>query len=227
ALWHDAFLQEDYYFSTSSYVIVGQNVASGCTPVLYQGTAFAAPASVAAQAAKGMGKKVLGCGVTTGSCGADTEAGVQAEALVRPLCEQDLGRVMSIEIASFPDPWTPLAFAMEVRHNPQAHYNAVVLPTGEVVGYSGVWHAPDGAHLLRIAVDATQRGRGLGARLVDEACEQARIEGLNTMLLEVRANNEGAIAFYQKLGFAVVETLEAYYTNPTEDALVLCRDIEA
>ncbi|MEF9926122.1 MAG: N-acetyltransferase, partial [Raoultibacter sp.] len=64
-------------------------------------------------------------------------------------------------------------------------------------------------------------------RLVDEACEQARIEGLNTMLLEVRANNEGAIAFYQKLGFVVVETLEAYYTNPTEDALVLCRDIEA
>ena len=39
------------------------------------------------------------------------------------------------------------------------------------------------------------------------------------------ASNEGARRFYETMGFAVTATRPRYYTNPTEDALILWRDL--
>jgi len=51
------------------------------------------------------------------------------------------------------------------------------------------------------------RGRGLGTALLLKALEGFRRSGLRRALLEVTAQNEGAIRLYQRMGFVKVRTV--------------------
>lgn len=144
-----------------------------------------------------------------------------ARMLVRPMREADIGGVMAIEIAAFRDPWTPLAFVMDLRHNPCAHYDVMLDADGVVAGYLGWWNTPEVAVIVRVAVAPTRRGSGVGHALVAEAANQAREAGCRSLRLEVRAANEGARAFYSRLGFAQIGYREAYYDDPADDAVVM------
>ena len=42
-------------------------------------------------------------------------------------------------------------------------------------------------------------------------------------MLEVRASNVPAIAFYTQMGFQQIALREQYYSNPVEDAMILRR----
>ena len=143
----------------------------------------------------------------------------------RAMREDDLGAVMRIEILSFPSPWTPLAYALELRYNEAADYQVLVSPEDEVVGYTGVWHANGIAQVLRIAVDEDVRRQGLGSALLHEVSERAKAAGLAGVSLEVRASNTAAQAFYRSHGFSDAGTIPGYYTNPYEDAVCYYSDL--
>ena len=55
---------------------------------------------------------------------------------------------------------------------------------------------------LGMGVLAAYRGRGIGRRLMTAALAHARKQGITRVELEVRADNLGAIALYEKVGFA-------------------------
>jgi ribosomal protein S18 acetylase RimI-like enzyme len=58
-----------------------------------------------------------------------------------------------------------------------------------------------------LAVDAAQRGRGLGRKMM-EACEDwARSRGIPKIQLMVRATNRDTISFYEHLGYAESEVV--------------------
>ena len=72
-----------------------------------------------------------------------------------------------------------------------------------------------GSHVLRIyslAVDPSQRGRGLGGRLI-LALVAAAPRRCTTVSLEVRYDNSGARMLYERLGFTVHERLPGYYPD--------------
>ncbi len=54
-----------------------------------------------------------------------------------------------------------------------------------------------------LAVDPTRRGSGLGRALMAEAEDRLRARGCPKINLQVRTSNPSAIAFYERLGFAV------------------------
>jgi ribosomal-protein-alanine N-acetyltransferase len=89
---------------------------------------------------------------------------------------------------------------------------------GEVAGFA-VWQLlPEGeAELLNLAVHPRARRRGIGRALVEAA-------GARRAWLEVRASNEGAIRFYQALGFTVCGVRRRYYRDPEEDAILMQRE---
>lgn len=65
--------------------------------------------------------------------------------------------------------------------------------------------------LYSIVVDPAYRGRGFAGLLL-EACERAcRARGCDRLGLEVRVDNQDAIAFYRRHGFEVVKRLDGYY----------------
>jgi ribosomal protein S18 acetylase RimI-like enzyme len=57
---------------------------------------------------------------------------------------------------------------------------------------------------LAIAVVPNARGKGVGAKLLAALIERARTEGYGAISLSVDRNNAGAIALYERHGFARV-----------------------
>lgn len=60
---------------------------------------------------------------------------------------------------------------------------------------------PSTGHLVQLAVDPQFRGRGIGATLVEAACESSARAGCRRMTLLVEGLNRGARALYESLRF--------------------------
>jgi ribosomal-protein-alanine N-acetyltransferase len=67
------------------------------------------------------------------------------------------------------------------------------------------------AHLMLLCVQPAQRHRGIGRGLLLWLVESARVAGVTTIDLELRADNASARAFYQRLGFVETLWLPGYY----------------
>ena len=80
------------------------------------------------------------------------------------------------------------------------------MPTGQWVGLAtGVARHPEGPEhspmLIGMFVDSTQRGRGVGAGLVNTVTEWARTLAAEHLYLWATSTNRPAIALYEKCGF--------------------------
>jgi ribosomal-protein-alanine N-acetyltransferase len=81
--------------------------------------------------------------------------------------------------------------------------------------------AADEFEILNLAVGKAGRRRGIATQLVSFALEYARRAGARRTYLEVRASNEGGIAFYTRMGFRDCGRRANYYRDPLEDAVLL------
>ena len=85
------------------------------------------------------------------------------------------------------------------------------------------------AEILTLAVDPALRRRGLAAALVEAAAMLAG-RGASDLFLEVAADNEAAIALYQRTGFVLAGRRPGYYARregPAVDALVMRRALNS
>jgi ribosomal protein S18 acetylase RimI-like enzyme len=67
--------------------------------------------------------------------------------------------------------------------------------------------------LYSIAVHPSSRGSGVAAKLLGECELESRRRGLSRVTLEVRADNETAIKFYQRYGYSTLASLHDYYED--------------
>ena len=157
-------------------------------------------------------------------------AAPEEKLVVRPATHGDLARIHDIERVAFSDPWSLQSFA-ELLANPRVLF-AVAERGGraegppEVVGYVVAWFVVDEAEVANVAVAPEARGRGVGARLLDEALSAARRHGAASVYLEVRDSNAAARALYASRGFVQIGRRRRYYRRPVEDALVLRRELD-
>lgn len=90
-----------------------------------------------------------------------------------------------------------------------------------IVGYGGVWLTVDDAHITTIAVDPLYRGQGIGELLLNALIDHAYDLGAHQITLEVRISNTSAQRLYLKYGFQPGGTRPRYYTDNSEDALIM------
>jgi ribosomal-protein-alanine N-acetyltransferase len=86
-------------------------------------------------------------------------------------------------------------------------------PVPEVVGFAVASLVAGTAELQRIAVDRTHRRTGLAGALLARVRELAADGGAEELLLEVREDNAGALAFYEAEGFVEVGRRRRYYRD--------------
>lgn len=80
------------------------------------------------------------------------------------------------------------------------------------------------AHLILLAVDPGYRRHGTGVALVRWLEKMALLGGIKEILLELRADNEGGLDFYDRLGFRRTDRLRGYYDGRL-DAISMRRRI--
>ena len=80
------------------------------------------------------------------------------------------------------------------------------------------------AHLVLLAVELAYRHRGVGTTLFRWLEKVARLGGIEWIRLELRADNEEARAFYERLEFRATERRRGYYDG-RQDAISMARRI--
>jgi [ribosomal protein S18]-alanine N-acetyltransferase len=143
--------------------------------------------------------------------------------IFRPMLEADLEKVVEIEKASMPSPWSKELFEAELKRKLARYF--VVEEEGEVAGYMGYWEAPEEAHLINLAIGPKFRQKGMGTAMVDYCLQFAARMGARLATLEVRDGNEAAKRLYEKCGFRVVAIRKKYYSDNLEDAVVMLREL--
>jgi ribosomal-protein-alanine N-acetyltransferase len=96
---------------------------------------------------------------------------------------------------------------------------------GVIVGYVLGRLIVDEAEILSIATSVERRREGIGRRLLDAVMAALTQRGAHAVWLEVRMSNGAAREMYQSAGFAAAGVRRGYYRLPTEDALVLRREL--
>jgi [ribosomal protein S18]-alanine N-acetyltransferase len=151
---------------------------------------------------------------------------------VGALTVDDAERCAELEALLFPgdDPWPTAAFVRELAaaHN---HYVAARISADDaemLIGYGGISRLgrtpPFEYEIHTIGVDPAYQGRGIGRWLLDELLNIA--DGA-VVHLEVRTDNEPALALYRSVGFAEVGVRPRYYRISGADAFTMRREARA
>lgn len=138
---------------------------------------------------------------------------------------RDLPAIMELERELFgPEAWSPSMMREELASDARRY--VVVLPDGgpgEVVGYAGLALYDIEAHILTVGVRQEHRRRGVARLMVRHLLDLADAHGVERVLLEVRADDEGAQALYAAEGFEPIGIRRKYYAATGTDAVVMAR----
>jgi ribosomal-protein-alanine N-acetyltransferase len=147
--------------------------------------------------------------------------------------EKDIQSVIKINMNSLPEHYSDYFFQSILRELPEAFIVAEI--SNEVIGYvmckieygfsnfRKLGFVKKG-HVVSIAVKETDRGKGVGKVLMEEAINGIVSRKSDEIYLEVRTSNNGAIKMYEKLNFQIKTKLRSYYRDG-EDAFLMALDL--
>ncbi len=124
---------------------------------------------------------------------------------VWPYCDLDRAGVVKLWNEVFPDPTPHNAPDLMITRKlaQQRGLFFVALADGEVVGTALAGYDGVRGWLYKLAVAPEHRRQGIGRSLVAHAVRALKAMGCAKVNLQVTADNEAAVAFYESLGFAV------------------------
>jgi len=170
--------------------------------------------------------------------------------IIRQMTLEDIDQVVMLDKLSFPSPWPARTYRYEILDNEHARMFALEPAdvsiqatetrqaswldrllssisgrgngqSSHLMGYSGMWHIADEAHISTIAVHPDWRGKKLGELLVWSMVRQAMRQQAVQVTLEVRVSNTLAQNLYYKYGFEILGTRKGYYRDNSEDAYMM------
>ncbi|GAB4084320.1 hypothetical protein GCM10028784_09500 [Myceligenerans cantabricum] len=156
-----------------------------------------------------------------------------AEFHIRPLRSSDFDRVLQLERELFGrGAWTYGMLADELAALGRWYVVATIDEPGSigpdpVVGYAGLWFDGDDVQVMTIGVDTRNQRSGVGRLLLDALIDRARTLKAQAVLLEVRVDNEPALAMYGRFGFEVLARRKRYYQPENKDAYTMRLDLRA
>lgn len=138
---------------------------------------------------------------------------------VRTAVAGDVPAIAELELAGFPgDAWTPAYLEAAIAGElPTIRVLVSDDPDGApgVTGHAIVSVVHEIAELQRVAVLPAYRRRGVARDLLAGVVALAAAEGADRLLLEVREDNEAAIALYAAAGFSEIDRRARYYRDGT------------
>ena len=157
-----------------------------------------------------------------------TQPEVQLEVSFQALTADWLDRVLDIENAVYPHPWSRANFEDSI----QTGYQMQVLTStdSDILGYFIAMKGFEEVHVLNITVAEAYQRQGWARVMLDALAVWSRGQGAAWLWLEVRGSNERALQVYKAQGFKLVSVRQDYYpkgpklnglANGREDAIVM------
>lgn len=122
------------------------------------------------------------------------------------------------------DGWSAESFRSEAAKD-----NGIVLyiaESGDILALLTAYTAAGEADITSVAVAPEHRRRGLAMALLGEL-EHLLPGDTESIFLEVRESNSGAVALYEKCGFRRLSVRKNFYTSPRENAVVMRKCLAA
>lgn len=138
---------------------------------------------------------------------------------IRKMRTEDIEAVAGLERDIFSDPWSANALTETLAQKQTLLLAAYENKT--LVGYLILYYVLEDGEIARIAVAEDWRRKGVASKLLKELALLCEDIGVTKLLLDVRESNASAYAFYEKQGFVRDGVRRNYYTNPTEDAVLM------
>ena len=175
-----------------------------------------------------------------------TGAGEDSGLAVRPLTVADLPAVVALEQVLFgPSAWSETVLRGELAGAGRWYVGidgpgvptprtlgpigappaAPQAPVAGLVGYVGAGSDGEVVEVMTIGVAPHAQRQGLGALLLEALLGYARTVGAQAVLLEVRVDNDPAIALYERAGFIVMRRRRRYYQPEDVDAWTMRKEL--
>jgi ribosomal-protein-alanine N-acetyltransferase len=121
--------------------------------------------------------------------------------MIRSATEEDLDRVLEIDQLSFPTPWTPHTFKIELKNI------FFVIEQKDIIGYLVACICDLGvrAEILRFAVHPDHRGKGVAKELIEATLMIFSKDDFEEVDLIVNSANRSAVKLYEKFGFKITK----------------------
>jgi ribosomal-protein-alanine N-acetyltransferase len=141
----------------------------------------------------------------------------------RKMAKADLPKVLEIEASGYQFPWSESLFNDCLK---AGHYGNWVCEDTEdkMVAFCITSIAVGEVNILNLCIAPDERKQGLGKKFMKHIIEKAQEKKAESVFLEVRPSNEGAIALYESLNFNEVGVRESYYKTEEgarEDAIMM------
>ena len=138
---------------------------------------------------------------------------------IERMTAEHLDGVEALEKSCFSHPWSRQSLERELENEQSLFYAAV--EDGQVIGYIGMSFVLDEGYIYNVAVDGNHRKNGVGSALIRTLVTHCKKEGFAFLTLEVRESNAAARSLYQHFGFIKVGERKNYYSDPTENAVLM------
>ena len=139
---------------------------------------------------------------------------------IREMVPADTGQAARIEKQIITPPWTQADY-LDALAKDSYLLLAAEDETGKLAGYCVASMAMDEAEIIDVGVAPDCQGCGAGSLLVREMLRRLHVSGITMVFLEVREHNGAAIRVYEKHGFKAVGRRKDFYSDPTEDAIIM------
>jgi len=162
---------------------------------------------------------------TAGGHGA-TVSSVGWSFAVRELRTSDLPRIIALEHELFgAGAWSAAMLIDELDAPGRWYVAATDTTTGRIDGYAGLWFDGDDAQIMTIGTATDRQRQGIARVLLAELTARAISVGAKRLLLEVRVDNDPALAMYAAAGFVTLGRRRKYYQPEGIDAWTMALDL--
>jgi ribosomal-protein-alanine N-acetyltransferase len=129
--------------------------------------------------------------------------------------------VLEIEQASFVDQWDYLQFKAALKDI------FLIYEEKQIAGFIIACYCQLAKRgiILRIAVELSQRGKGIAKALLMEALTKLKDHDITEVELSVDIVKTGAIKLYEKFGFRVMQVVSMNYNNANESFYMMKLDL--
>lgn len=119
---------------------------------------------------------------------------------IRPVLDNDMAQLAMLEANAFAPLWQHSARGLHVAKNQSFSFDVAVL-NGSVVGFQLSTPNDYGIHLVRMTVDPTLQGQGIGSALLAHALNGYYQRNRTRITLNTQTDNLPSQMLYKKFGF--------------------------